>query len=343
MNLKRSLVYSGSMPKLLCCDTILRKMPNGDWVAFFLSGGPIEPHPENRAYCMRSTDEGASWGRLRQLFPGAGAPALVITEVSVIGDRVIAFMTAHEGGFINWKTYYAESFDSAHTWGEIRPVPHVSDHSFIRTLHRLKNGDLILPYQHVEISKEECETLLGEGKKIFQGVNAEFENGVLISSDGGKSWSAHGGVKLSDKALTSSFIWMENDIAQLSDGTLSMLCRVCRTGRLYRSDSKDGGRTWGPTYATDIPNAASKIRLFNLDGGRIALLHNPAEYRPGLFCRNPISLWISDDDMKTWKVKRDIENFPGALSYPDGFVEEGWLHFVYDYSRHDVIYTGIKL
>jgi hypothetical protein len=49
--------------------------------------------------------------------------------------------------------------------------------------------------------------------------------------------------------------------------------------------------------------------------------------------------------MRTWAYKRDLFQFPGQLQYPDGFVDEveGYVHFVFDYNRHDVIYWGAKL
>jgi hypothetical protein len=44
-------------------------------------------------------------------------------------------------------------------------------------------------------------------------------------------------------------------------------------------------------------------------------------------------------------VKRDLVTFPGSLSYPDGFVDEseGYIHFAFEYNRHDSIYVGAKI
>lgn len=42
---------------------------------------------------------------------------------------------------------------------------------------------------------------------------------------------------------------------------------------------------------------------------------------------------------------RLITNFPGKLSYPDGFVEddESHVHFAFDYNRHDLIAVSSSL
>jgi len=62
--------------------------------------------------------------------------------------------------------------------------------------------------------------------------------------------------------------------------------------------------------------------------------------------RNPLALWISDDDdAATWSYRRVITDFPAMLAYPDGEIdpEERHLHFAFDYNRHDVIYWQVAI
>ena len=49
--------------------------------------------------------------------------------------------------------------------------------------------------------------------------------------------------------------------------------------------------------------------------------------------------------MTTWGYKRVITDFPGQLSYPDGVVseDEGFVHFAFDYNRHDLIAVSAEL
>jgi len=118
-----------------------------------------------------------------------------------------------------------------------------------------------------------------------------------------------------------------------------MLTRRDNSGYLYRCDSKDGGKTWDNLRKTEIPNPSNKSLLVNLDDGRIALFNVPNSIK----YRFPLELWISDDDMKTWKEKIRLTDFPGQYSYSDAFYENGHLHMVIEHNRHSILYFDITL
>jgi predicted neuraminidase len=111
-------------------------------------------------------------------------------------------------------------------------------------------------------------------------------------------------------------------------------------GVLYRAHSRDGGKTWSKAYKTDIPNPGSKATLYGLGGDNVALLHNPNPTK-----RNPLSIWVSFDGMKTWPYRRDLVTWAGSLNYPDGFVSKDgqFLHFAFDDNRHRAVHVKVKL
>lgn len=330
-----SLVYRGTPPDLICCEPMVRPMADGSWLCLWLGGGAVEPCPDNRVVGCRSFDRGRTWSGAgkgsgsttqRPMVVLSAAPrALLITELLLCADGAVSAMLAsHTGHFEDWQTHRADSRDGGYTWDELQPIPHLPTNTFVRNAWVLSTGETLLPYQHYP-----------EG---YQDHRAH--NGALISRDGGKTFD------ISEPTPSRLRGWAEPNGVELPDGSLAMLVRADGTGVLYRTDSTDGGRTWSEHYPTDIPNPGNKIRILKHTDGRIILLHTPNGNQPHSFWnRNYMSMWISDDDMATWGYRRQLVHFPGAHSYPDGWLDEdeGMVHFAFDYNRHDVIYVGAKL
>lgn len=343
---KTVVVFDGKKPDSLACDTTLRKMPDGSWVMIMLGGGHSEPLPENRIFLSRSLDEGKTWTEMAPIDLGIKSKdpsrALVPTELMVLEDQCTIFLATHDGTFGDWKTWMTHSHDSGRTWSELEPVPgRLHNRTFVRNTIVTKDGRIMLPFQHY--------TRVGETRDISKSRKfsppTDPRNGVLVSSDGGKSWEEYGNVRLTDDDNYHG--WAENNIAELADGRIAMIIRADRLGGvLYYAESKDGGKTW-PEFArkTDIPNPGSKATLYPLGGDVVALLHNPNPKH-----RSPLSLWISFDGLQKWPYQRvlvpeSVDGPKGRLAYPDGFVSEDkeWLHFAFDDNRHQGVYVGAKL
>ena len=322
------VIWSGESPNKLVCDTTLRAMPDGSWVMIMLGGGDREPLPANRIFLTRSMDQGRTWTTMQPIDFGVKTKdadrALVPTELMVHQDRCTIFFATHDGRFGDWKTWMSHSSDSCRTWGPLEPAPgRLANRTFIRNTVVTSNGRLVLPFQHY---------VDGPGPR-------NPRNGVMISEDDGKSWSIHGWIRLSPDDNYRG--WAESNVVELADGTLSMLIRADHLGGvLYRADSKDGGKTWSQAAKTDIPNPGSKATLYGLGGDTVAILHNPNPRQ-----RNPLSLWISFDGMRSWPYRRDLVTWPGRLNYPDGFVDRkrGDLNFAFDDNRYRAVYVRAKL
>jgi len=343
---KTDVPYDGLHPNSLVCDTTLRELPDKSWILFMLAGGEKEPSSENYTGVTRSADRGKTWTPLRQVdvgFPREGRTiAQGPTELMVLGKRCTLYFSTHssDSWSHDWKSWVMHSNDLCNTWTKPEPLAgRLGDRTFIRNHTVTRDGRILLPFQHyigpeAEASRDPQDRVLTNPR-----------NGVLISSDGGKTWSEHGNIRLT--VDDRYFGWAENNIVELSDNRIAMIIRADKLGGvLYYAESTDGGLTW-PEFArkTDIPNPGSKATLYSLGGGAIGLLHNPNPAH-----RSPLSLWISFDDMKTWPYKRTLvpessDGAKGRLNYPDGFVsrDRRWLHFAYDDNRHRAVYYGARL
>jgi hypothetical protein len=331
---RTSLIFDGRSPNKLACDTTLRLMPDGSWVMVMLGGGDREPDPRNQVFLTRSRDQGKTWDPMRPLdfgFPREGnTAAMVPSELMVHEGKCTLFCATHDGRFGGWKEWMVASHDSCRTWDRPVPAPgRLHERTFIRNHIVTRDGRILLPFQHY---------LDGPGP-----LNPR--NGVLASSDGGRTWTEHGNIRISSSDKYRG--WAENNIVELTDGRIAMIVRADGLGGvLYYAASTDGGKTW-PALArqSDIPNPGSKATLYPLGGDAVALLHNPNPRH-----RSPLALWVSFDGMKSWPYQRVLvaescDGPQGRLNYPDGFVssDKQWLHFAFDDNRHRAVYVGARL
>jgi len=351
---RTTIAYDGKSPNKMVCDTTLRELPDKSWALFLLAGDDIEPSPKNYTAITRSTDGGKTWSPIEAVdigFPRAGKTSgQGPTELMVRGDRCTLFFSTHSQTWgRDWKSWFMHSDDSCRTWSKPEPVPgRLANFTFIRNHIVARDGRIIVPFQHylgpgADVPPPPAEDRPWHGALRHYVSNPR--NGVLMSSDGGKTWSEHGNIRLTSDDRYHG--WAENNIVELEDGRIAMIIRGDRLGGvLYRADSTDGGRTW-PAFAakTDIPNPGSKATLYPLGGNAVALLHNPNPKH-----RSPLALWISFDGMKTWPYRRVLvaessDGPKGRLNYPDGFVsrDRQWLHFAFDDNRHRAVYYGAKL
>jgi predicted neuraminidase len=120
-------------------------------------------------------------------------------------------------------------------------------------------------------------------------------------------------------------------LAQRKDGTIIAYARDSGSEptRVHVSESRDNGQSWTASRKTDIPNTAS-VELLVLKNGKWAFLGNDIDNG-----RHILSLYLSDDEGRTWKWKTRIEDHPagqGGYSYPSLIQSpDGLLHMTYSH------------
>lgn len=326
----------------LSCEAIARRMPNGELLIVCQCGDIKEPAPQNRVYAFHSKDEGNTWSPKELIYPEDGQ-AVYSTEVMILDNEITVFLTLHNGYFVDWKCVMMKSFDNGYTWQNAGVTPHLNTYVFVRGMIKLSDGNILIPYQRYPISEEQNRVLREQNNYVWKADIKYVDSGVLLSKNGGKTYERFEGVHT---PIREKWQWTEPTVVELSDKSLAMLLRYNGTGFLFRSNSFDGGKTWSEPEKTDIPNPDNKVKLLKFNDGRIALLHTPnGNFGLRLRGRNPLSVWISNDDMKSWYYKHEIAAFDGCYSYPDGFITEDSKHimFAFEFNRHDIYFVDHEI
>lgn len=155
---------------------------------------------------------------------------------------------------------------------------------------------------------------------------------VAVSADRGESWSV--------TDVPDSFGCVHMTIVPLDGTGMAAFFRRRQSDFVYRTESRDGGRSWSAPQPTDVPNNNSSIAAIRLADGRVALLCNPVsaatsdarreslydelgedDGRPNAeggitpiwgIPRAPLTLCVSSDGGKTFPLRRIVEDGPGT-------------------------------
>jgi predicted neuraminidase len=128
-------------------------------------------------------------------------------------------------------------------------------------------------------------------------------------------------------------------VAQLSDRELVAYCRRGgdyrpeTIGHIVRSESHDGGWTWTEGKDSSFPNPNAAVDLLKLQSGRLLLVYNRSMNR-----RTPLSLAVSEDQDRSWPVRRDLRAGDNDYGYPIAFqASDGRIHVVFTSDRRTVV------
>ena len=192
--------------------------------------------------------------------------------------------------------YRITSYDEGKTWSEETTIWENATMGNINDgIVRLSDGSLIMP--------------VGVNDGINSGPGDHESVAVLRSEDEFKTFTMSNVITVGMRGL------MEPCIAERQDGSLNMVMRV-QQGRVYYSESFDGGKTWSEAGSTILEAPESCPCIFSIPNSDAQLvIWNNSEYNPQFRShygkRSPLTMAISRDGLKTFTDYFDIETDPG--------------------------------
>ena len=108
-------------------------------------------------------------------------------------------------------------------------------------------------------------------------------------------------------------------------------------GWLVRAESTDGGRTWGEGKNSAFPNPNSAVDFLKLASGALLLVYNDHMWE-----RSPLMLALSDDQDRSYPVRKALATGKNSFAYPVAFqARDGRIHVVYTSDSRKVINHAI--
>lgn len=165
-------------------------------------------------------------------------------------------------------------------------------------------------------------TILSSGRIVLPLYSDTYSFSLMaLSDDGGETWYA--------STPLMGFGNIQPAVLERKDGSLVAYMRENGiTDKIRVSESKDGGKTWGPVGELDMPNPGSGLDAVRLANGHWVLIHN--DQTNG---RNSLAVSLSEDEGKSWQHVRHLEQQPkGSFHYPAIIQgKDGTIHAVYSY------------
>jgi predicted neuraminidase len=231
----------------------------------------------------------------------------------------------------SWETWYCESSDDGRTWSAGAPLVlgDVGGRGPVKNKCIRRHDGVVLAPASIEAGE------VRDGKRRLLACDAFVD----ISADDGRTWRASAFAPLDHARFEGPGV-IQPTLWESKDDSIHMLLRsTC--GRVCRSDSTDGGETWGAVYETKLPNNWSGIDCVKRPDGSLVLVYNPVGGRRGE--RTPLVASISTDNGVSWGETVTLEEEPGEYSYPAVVAAPWGVSTTYTWRRERIAYCRLEM
>lgn len=216
------------------------------------------------------------------------------------------------------------SSDGAKTWSDPMIVTMTQGMMVRSQPVNLANGDILLPAYHE--TGHDTESVGPDSCSLFFRFDSKKH-----------TWTE-------TNRITSRIGNIQPAVAKLSDDHLVCYCRrggdysARPDGRIVRSESRDGGRTWSAGTETEFKNPNAAVDFLRLKSGNLLLIYNDS-----LGERTPLTAAISTDGDKSYPHRRNlIEGKDGDYGYPYAVqTADGKIHLIFTAHGRSTIYHAV--
>lgn len=304
-------VYGTEIPPKYKHPASITELPNGDLViAYFGGSGEYEADTRvHLTYKRKGTDK---WTAPVVISDNPEVPEGNPVIWQAPGGDLWLFNVARFGPtWCDSKVQARTSTDGGKTWGK----PYlVSDEIGILCRSKpivLADGDYLLPVY--KETGNDPEFTAPDTSSFFYRYNPKT-----------KKWTE-------TNRIRSKLGNLQPAPAMISDDYLVAYCRRGggyegkEDGRIVRTESRDGGKTWSPGTETELPNPNAAVDFHRLKSGNLLLVYNDSNDD-----RTPLTLAMSTDGDKTYPHRRDIGVGDHDYAYPYLIqTSDGKIHLVY--------------
>ena len=310
-------------------EPVIAVMPNGTLVCVMVTGGPTEPHNDNIVVISKSYDGGKTWDEPNLLFQHKDRGAWA-TEIYMGYDTPMMVVHTYNGDcpYKELQTFVSYTYDNGESWSKPVMIAPYANGLCLRRGIKMSNGETLFPIYHTELFDNFGGFPPFGDKEFWKGT--QHTCGVVISSDGGKSYVPHGDFRIDaetfysdpnrDKNTPNSADLWEPNCVEAEDGHIIMYMRDSSKPYINFAESFDFGRTWKHTGNLDIYNADTRITLIKVRN-KILLISNVCKSL-GFEDRKKLQIQISDDNCKTWRFVCYIDDADSTFFYPHAAVDE---------------------
>ncbi len=318
----------------------MTELPDGSMVTTWYAGSG-ELQPDVKIYC--SIQQKGQFKRLLNLVPyhelapkyaiSGTDPFVVMTReeaarelgcyIKGVGNALVfsgddgvlhlLYVTVSVGKWSGSQLNLMSSYDRGKTWTKSQRL-------------------LLSPFFNLsELVKNRPTPLVGGGWVIpvYQEFLGKFPELLWLLPDG------KGAFTVSKSRIAGGCSCFQPSLTALDGKRAVVFCRDYQTsGKIWRSESADAGKSWSRAMPIDLPNHDSGIASIRLSNGDLLLAFNDTLTS----ARNNLRLAISHDEGKNWQRIATIADDPkGDFSYPYFFQSrDGNIHLLYSWQRRHI-------